>query len=235
MYLNQLTVRKELPVNLLGEDYFVGDIHGEKQLLLDTLTALEFNFDTDRLIAVGDIIDRGPDSIGCLALLDEPWFHSTLGNHEEMLLKGFDNAIHWQVMLKHGGDWLKSFFNDTQKLADLATHVVDSMPLTITVATKQGIFGVSHANVAPAFHAVENTEEQRKTLLWSREIKFLTNPEAPNSKEKPAIDDIDFAIHGHNNLNYIARVNNQLCLDTLLRTNYLTIVSAQQAANFLSQ
>ena len=74
--------RLVLPVNTKGNDYVVGDIHGHAKKLLKQLDGIGFDATVDRLICVGDLIDRGPESIEALALLNEPWFFSVLGNHE---------------------------------------------------------------------------------------------------------------------------------------------------------
>lgn len=64
----------------------VGDLHGHRHLLEDELDRIGFNPTRDRVLSGGDLIDRGPDSLGTLELLEEPWFHAVLGNHELMLL-----------------------------------------------------------------------------------------------------------------------------------------------------
>lgn len=228
MYINHLTVSQQLDVNLKGEDFFVGDIHGNKQRLLNDLSDIGFRFDVDRLISTGDIVDRGEDSLGCLALLDSPWFYATLGNHEEMLLKGFDNPIHWQVLLRHGGEWLHPLFNDKHKLISIAEKIVSKMPLTLTIKSPYGDFGVSHADSPSNWLDCANDEATRKVLMWSREL-------SSTNKNSNAIENIDFTIHGHNNLNQVLWRNNQLCIDTLIKTGELTIISAKQAAKLLSQ
>ncbi len=52
----------------------VGDIHGDYQLLQSRLHQLSFCPETDLLISVGDNIDRGPESLNVLRLLNQPWF-----------------------------------------------------------------------------------------------------------------------------------------------------------------
>ena len=66
--------------------WVVGDLHGCRRELDLLLEQHKFDPQQDLLISVGDIIDRGPDSLGCLALLQEPWFRCVRGNHEEMAL-----------------------------------------------------------------------------------------------------------------------------------------------------
>lgn len=90
----------------------VGDIHGE----LDALTALLAAAGYDAagrhpegrtLVFVGDLVDRGPDSPGVVALVRELVFArravAILGNHELNLLRN---------ERKHGNDW---FWNEGSK------------------------------------------------------------------------------------------------------------------------
>lgn len=91
-----------------GQGWLVGDIHGEFCLLTQLLERAGFDPAKDCLFAVGDLIDRGPDSRRCLELLHEDWFHSTLGNHEQALLMGLDDE---GIRVRHrsiGGGWLYS-------------------------------------------------------------------------------------------------------------------------------
>lgn len=71
--------------NTHGADYVVGDLHGHGKQLLDELDRIGFDRSRDRLFCTGDLVDRGPDSFGTLALLFEPWFHCARGNHEDDL------------------------------------------------------------------------------------------------------------------------------------------------------
>ncbi|MBU2724797.1 metallophosphoesterase [Acidithiobacillus ferridurans] len=80
-----------LPANDTGRDFVVGDLHGELDQLLALLKSVRFDKQHARLFSVGDLVDRGQDSMGCLALLNEPagckpWFFAVRGNHEDMLL-----------------------------------------------------------------------------------------------------------------------------------------------------
>ena len=76
---------KSYPPNEQGHDFVVGDIHGHRQRLFDELGRQGFDKEKDRLFCTGDLVDRGPDSFGTLALVFEPWFHFVRGNHEDDL------------------------------------------------------------------------------------------------------------------------------------------------------
>lgn len=88
-YHSGLRLIKRLPANTAGRDFVVGDLHGCKRELDRLLQIVEFDRSVDRLISVGDLVDRGPQSLECLLLLKAPWFHAVMGNHEQLLLSYF--------------------------------------------------------------------------------------------------------------------------------------------------
>lgn len=70
----------------MGRTLIVGDVHGctgELELLLEHVAFVE---GTDRLVLVGDLVARGPDSHGTLALARRLGARVTRGNHENKLL-----------------------------------------------------------------------------------------------------------------------------------------------------
>ncbi len=72
-------------------DYAIGDIHGCLDKVLRLLEVLRYDPAADRLIFLGDYIDRGPDSKGVLDLMlhlqqDNPANIFLMGNHEENFL-----------------------------------------------------------------------------------------------------------------------------------------------------
>lgn len=102
---------KYFDYNKIGNDYVVGDIHGCYEDLTKLLSLVDFREDVDRLFSVGDLIDRGPDSLSVLKLLDKPWFFSALGNHEQLMMRALspdrriDDVVDWKW---DGGEWYYS-------------------------------------------------------------------------------------------------------------------------------
>ncbi|MGC9451086.1 MAG: metallophosphoesterase [Oceanipulchritudo sp.] len=74
-----------------GRTLFIGDVHGCAQEL-ETLIAAFAPGPADRLVAVGDLVNRGPDSRGVLGLIREHAIHCLLGNHEQRLLRAWESG-----------------------------------------------------------------------------------------------------------------------------------------------
>lgn len=92
--------------------YAIGDIHGRSDLLEALAEAIEHDNAArpaarSTVILLGDLIDRGPDSLGVLHLARE-WqklrpVRILLGNHEEMLLAALDSLEALKHFHRAGG------------------------------------------------------------------------------------------------------------------------------------
>ena len=65
----------------------IGDVHGCLEELDELLKQISYNPEEIRLVFLGDIIERGPDSIGCLKRIQELKAECVIGNHEDKLLR----------------------------------------------------------------------------------------------------------------------------------------------------
>ncbi|MBF0341763.1 MAG: symmetrical bis(5'-nucleosyl)-tetraphosphatase [Magnetococcales bacterium] len=70
--------------------YAIGDVHGCLPQLLELLEAIRFRPARDRLWFVGDIINRGPDSLGTLRFVRDLGDRAVtlMGNHELRAISG---------------------------------------------------------------------------------------------------------------------------------------------------
>lgn len=220
-----MQIHQHIPMNQVGQDFFVGDIHGEYDLLLATLAQCQFNFQCDRLFSVGDLVDRGENSIACLELLHKPWFYAVRGNHEEMLFAK-ENSELARIHRNAGGEW---FFNcSATEQARLRALVEQYCPLAFTIESQFGHIGVAHANAPLDWSVLQNAQLVNTELLndcaWStKQYQQVKNGEVFN------INKVKFVIHGHVNCARVTTNLNQLWIDTLMRTRRLTVLSAQQA------
>ena len=65
----------------------MGDVHGCSAELQDLLEKFAFVPGKDKLISVGDVINKGPDVLGALRILKDLDAQVVLGNHEAGFLK----------------------------------------------------------------------------------------------------------------------------------------------------
>lgn len=100
----------------MNRKFAIGDIHGslgKLQMLIDKIQPT-FN---DKLIFLGDYIDRGPQSKEVIDYLIDLSFKSNCvfitGNHEQMLLDFFKSKGHlWDMWITNGGGaTIKSYLN----------------------------------------------------------------------------------------------------------------------------
>lgn len=81
--------------------FCLGDVHGEYDLLLGLLKKVNFDYENDQLISLGDIVDRGPKSYECVELLlkiknliairgnhDATWYESTITGKNMLYSQG---------------------------------------------------------------------------------------------------------------------------------------------------
>src|SRR6478609_6282102 len=82
----QKRVKKRMDIK---RTIIICDVHGcliDFNILLDKLN---YNSKEDRVILLGDLIDRGPDSIGVLHLARQLNLECVMGNHEHKFLKWY--------------------------------------------------------------------------------------------------------------------------------------------------
>ena len=203
--------------------YAIGDVHGHRAKLermhayiRDDLARRPIQ--RPLLVHLGDLIDRGPDSAGCVALLANgpplpgvPTIN-LMGNHEWMLLqalgtgKGSD-ADHW---LDNGGaEALASWgVKSTTKPRDwLACIPPRSLVLLRDLALHHAVEGYLfvHAGVRPG---VALKQQKQQDLLWIRKAFLhwdgVMLPESPGQ----------VVVHGHTPTEAAVLRHNRIGLDT---------------------
>lgn len=159
--------------NVHGRDFVVGDIHGHTELLNQLLDNVAFDRSIDRLFAVGDLVDRGPNSADTLRLVLEPWFFSVMGNHELMLLDAvsgqFPNAMSCWVM--NGGGW---WSGEPETVQQELAAIAKSLPIAIAVGSGINRFNVLHAEFMGTDADLDQValldNHVHMQMLWGRSI-----------------------------------------------------------------
>lgn len=211
-----------------GERVFaIGDIHGRADLLRAMITAIE---DQDRqrgpartsIILLGDLIDRGPDSAGVLALA-RAWrdrraamgqdLHILMGNHEEMLLDSLDRVEVLRHFVQHGGKETILSFGVSEQAYTEATWEELQVILREAIAqewvdfikgfgamVRIGDYAFVHAGIHPGHPLADQRESD---LRWIRE-PFLSSPVSHGA----------VVVHGHTIADAPAIHPNRIGLDT---------------------
>ena len=204
--------------------YAIGDVHGRYDLfraiidkILSHWESGPQTFQTIRIILLGDIIDRGPQSAECLILAHELVKHSKvtllLGNHEDLLLKSLaGNPTAQHIWLANGGIAFLENFEVEPPLAfedsfDFAERVAKAVPEHLVAMLKAAHLSVTsgdyffvHAGVNPG-SALHRQKEQ--DLLFIRD-RFITSKRWHGA----------MIVHGHSIVESVEFHPNRIAIDT---------------------
>lgn len=211
--------------------YVIGDVHGRRDLLTALAAAIEGDDATaaaarSTVILLGDLVDRGADSAGVIALVRD-WqtrrpLRCLAGNHEEMFLQSFDDLEMLRHFVRHGGrETLASYgigpdaYNQLS-LEELQAAMQRAVPpddreflATLEEMIVAGDYLFVHAGIDPN---VPVEEQQRTDMLWIRE-RFLRH-RAPLSH---------VVVHGHTIFDAVDHREHRIGIDTgAYRTGRLT-------------
>lgn len=137
---------KRFEKNEIGRDFVIGDIHGcfdaVRAILSDP--GVQFDESKDRLFSVGDLVDRGPDSIEAIDWIAKSWFHAVRGNHEQMAIGVAAGKHDLGNYVVNGGAWFLTLEDSRQQLV---ASVLDTLPVCMEVDTDDGLVGIVHADI----------------------------------------------------------------------------------------
>jgi len=141
-----------------GRTIIVGDVHGCRDEVERLLELLHFE-EGNNLYFSGDLLSRGPDPEGVLALVRRTKARCVLGNHDETLIR-------WHAAEK-AGDTSQHFSRSNRALAEqLEAHdweLLESLPLWIDLPEHD--VRLVHAGVIPD---VPMEKQPREALLSMR-------------------------------------------------------------------
>jgi len=153
-------------------DYAIGDVQGCFHTLQKLLTAIQFDQKIDTLWLVGDLVNRGPDSLSVLRFLSRlPNTRITLGNHDLYLL--------YRLFIKN-----PTHHDEQDTLEDILTapdretlgHWLRQQPILIYSSTFNLV--MTHAGIAPLWNLAQAQQyaiELEHVLRGDNFIPFLEN------------------------------------------------------------
>lgn len=155
-----------------AREFVTSDTHGCAERLIDCLDQAKFNYQKDKLIHLGDIVDRGPDSKGVVdLLLSITNLISIKGNHDHWWLQYLvmrHGAPHIHSHMTQGGvATVESYINKvTGGLEVPRQHEEFFRKQLIHYTDEQNRF-FTHAG----YDRMEKVENQEDTVFaWDREM-----------------------------------------------------------------
>lgn len=157
--------------------FAVGDVHGCDIALETLLEQMELT-SADRLIVLGDVIDRGPDSCRVVEMILDAGNSCrtdfVMGNHEQMLLDSLHNPAILQSWLGWGGaEALESYGGH---LDDIPDEHLDFFAAALPYVETDSDICV-HANLEPGVPLEQQTADW---LRWQK----ITGQELPHESGK---------------------------------------------------
>lgn len=119
----------------------IGDVHGCSAELQDLLDACAYS-QGDRIVFVGDLVAKGPDSRGVLAMVRKLEAQSVRGNHDQAVLRWRDPAVR-AAGPERGPHHLRL----ARELSDEDWALLEGLPLWLRLADL-GVL-VVHGGVVP--------------------------------------------------------------------------------------
>ncbi len=211
-----MTIFIELEENTKGRDFIIGDVHGAYNLLDQAMAHVDFNPEVDRLISVGDLIDRGSESHRCLEFLNKPWFHAIRGNHEDLFMDmcssdGELDNLKAKFNIQNGMGWVIDL--TSQERSELH-KAFSKLPIAMEITTSRGSVGLVHADVPKDMNWQDfiqnlNNQDDETThiALWGRD--------RIGSELEDGVNGIDRLFFGHTpQANGSKRLGNCYYIDT---------------------
>jgi serine/threonine protein phosphatase 1 len=186
--------------------FIVGDVHGCLEMLERLMDKIKWRPDRDRLIFLGDYIDRGKDSRGVIEYVRQISGMSDrvdclLGNHERILLDFVEGKDVTTFFINGGTSTLNSYRVSQQQLGD---SLIPETHLTFLRSLKTSVelddYYVVHAGLRPG---VQLENQRQEDLLWIREPFIFSNH---RFKKK--------VIFGHTPFSQPLVMDNKIGLDT---------------------
>lgn len=216
---------KTLAQNAAGRDFVVGDIHGCFDLVDEALREVGFQAENDRLLCVGDLVDRGPQSAEILSFLARPYVHAVMGNHEWALLAAyeFDPALAESINARDlpayaqravfgrmGAHWWLEISQARQRQI---LEVFQRLPIAMEVPTARGLVGLVHADVLEGLAWDEfklrldaQDDHVIQAALWGRS--------RAHSDDCSGVDGVGRVFCGHTPQDKVTRRGNVYFVDT---------------------
>ena len=195
-----------------GRDWVVGDVHGCFRTLRHALLAIDFEYGRDRLFSVGDLIDRGPNSLEALEWLEGERFEAVvMGNHEAEMIRLLQTG---EILApaKPYQQWMREI--PRQHLFRWY-RALRPLPLAVTVETAHGQVGIVHCSTwRDSWSATLDALEKRDIVAINMILLGIDEREKRAGPTGNQVTGIDRVIAGHDAREEIKQRENLWSIDT---------------------
>ena len=119
----------------------VGDIHGCVDEFDELLKTLSYDKESDRLILLGDLIDRGPDSVGMVRRARKMDLECVMGNHEHKFMKWFKAFGSQNAVYDRHPHYTEFSDEDVNYIARMSNYIAldDSKTIIVHAGLRAGV------------------------------------------------------------------------------------------------
>lgn len=188
--------------------FVIGDIHGQFKALKNVLKKSKFNYNNDKLIVLGDIVDGGPRTYEVVEeLLKIKNIVYIIGNHDEWFMNHIKSGWTEEIWLQQGGvNTLKSYGAKVVEGKNMSEDsLVNTKKLNIPVTHQEffnrGIYYYMqddilfvHGGINPKILKIES--QSKFDLVWDRDLIFYA--------KEHKIENYKHIFVGHTTTQYIA-------------------------------
>jgi len=223
----------------------IGDQHGRYDILMALLDKANYDPAKDILYSVGDMIDRGPDSVKMVEFFQQERCYAVKGNHELMMMD-----TEWsETWLNNGGLVCLTDLERNDRSHEWLKDIIRPLPWVIDVGDndEEHAFRIVHAEHPPGWSesffqrtlndAINHDDTTFSRLLWSR--KLIQAATVNINVLRPSAHGIEFhperyrqVFTGHTPIHKAFKCGDHWFLDTW-RSKSMTMIDAVTNEKFV--
>lgn len=151
--------------------FVIGDIHGAYKALIECLKGVDFDYNIDKLVFLGDVCDGWSEFIECIEELSKiKNLVYIRGNHDQWTLDYIDNKMIFR-MSSSGTSWLAHGGQITKDRLDQEFYKKDKIKSFIESGVDYHIDNTDNVFVHAGFNQNEPIESQSASVfMWDRNM-----------------------------------------------------------------